>query len=242
MAGFIRFSKIVHIIKICKYFDKAALRNPPHAHSAKRWQQLYHKMKNLTIFFITLLLISCNYSKNPKFNKIINGQREGRWIILSKEGKVDAVLNYKNGLEEGIQIEYYSNGRIFEKDFRHQGKKFGQKIFYYKNGLYMRFEFYNNKHNLDSLNIQWFDNGNAEYFGFYKDDKMIGEWKQYYPEKKIFLKGNFNRNGKKEGIWDDFDESGIVTKKNTYNNGKIVKCITFKKIKEPKITQLSDLP
>jgi hypothetical protein len=36
MAGFIRFSKLVHIIKICKYFDKAVLRNPPHAHSANR--------------------------------------------------------------------------------------------------------------------------------------------------------------------------------------------------------------
>jgi hypothetical protein len=39
MAGIIRFSKVIHIITICKYFDKAVLRNPPHAHSAKRCVQ-----------------------------------------------------------------------------------------------------------------------------------------------------------------------------------------------------------
>ncbi len=40
MAGLIRFSKLVHIIKICNYFDKTVLRNPPHAHSAKRYAQV----------------------------------------------------------------------------------------------------------------------------------------------------------------------------------------------------------
>jgi hypothetical protein len=39
MAGFIWFSKLVHIIKICKYFDYSVLRSPPHAHSANRWLQ-----------------------------------------------------------------------------------------------------------------------------------------------------------------------------------------------------------
>jgi hypothetical protein len=40
MAGFVWFSKLVHIIKICKYFDNEVLRNPPHAHSANRCAQL----------------------------------------------------------------------------------------------------------------------------------------------------------------------------------------------------------
>jgi hypothetical protein len=37
MAGVVWFSKIVHIIKICKYFDKVVLCNPPHAYSANRY-------------------------------------------------------------------------------------------------------------------------------------------------------------------------------------------------------------
>ncbi len=39
MAGFIWFSKLVDIIKKCKYFDNEVLRNPPHTYSAKRWLQ-----------------------------------------------------------------------------------------------------------------------------------------------------------------------------------------------------------
>ena len=64
MAGIIRFLKLVHIIKICKYFDKKVLRNPPHAHSAKRWAAILRQ-------HVTLELLNFKYSnyyeKTPTF-------------------------------------------------------------------------------------------------------------------------------------------------------------------------------
>ena len=65
MAGLIRFSKLVHIIINCKYFDSSSLRNPPHAHSANRCAQLKKTPMRLLIYFLIIfMIIDCSTFQN----------------------------------------------------------------------------------------------------------------------------------------------------------------------------------
>ncbi len=56
--------------------------------------------------------------------------------------------------------------------------------------------------------------------GNYVDDKRIGEWVFYYPDKKIEQKGSYDKKGRAQGNWKWYYENGALLRDENYLNGK----------------------
>ena len=56
--------------------------------------------------------------------------------------------------------------------------------------------------------------------GQYLDDKRIGEWTFYYPNKKIEQKGKYDKKGHAQGEWKWYHENGNLLRDENYVNGK----------------------
>ncbi len=57
--------------------------------------------------------------------------------------------------------------------------------------------------------------------GLYVDDKRVGEWTFYYPNKKIEQKGKYDKKGRAQGNWKWYYDSGALLKEENYINGKL---------------------
>ncbi len=99
------------------------------------------------------ILMSCETNKNADSNER---------IVYFEDGKtIRQKINYKNGLKNGLAIEYFNNGAIKAKR-------------YYLN---------------DSLNdssVVYFKDGRPKSLHFYKNKLKSGCWKEYNKEGKLF--------------------------------------------------------
>ena len=59
--------------------------------------------------------------------------------------------------------------------------------------------------------------GNAQ--GTFKNGKWEGPWVEYYDSGQLFSKGTF-KNGNQDGPWVHYYENGQLESKGTYKNGK----------------------
>ena len=62
-------------------------------------------------------------------------------------------------------------------------------------------------------------NGEIRSIQKYKNGYDHGEWKFFYRDKKVHVKGTFIL-GQKDGEWTYYHENGILHKENFYENGK----------------------
>ena len=97
------------------------------------------------IFLIMLLLPLSGWSQIKKFEDHYEdgtllvsgfkdkktGKREGHWIVYAQDGGRIEECDYKNGLEEGLLIEYNAYNRVSAITEYHHGKKEGKSILYH---------------------------------------------------------------------------------------------------------------
>ena len=97
------------------------------------------------IFLIMLLLPLSGWSQIKKFEDHYEdgtllvsgfkdkktGKREGHWIVYAQDGGRIEECDYKNGLEEGLLIEYNAYNKVSAITEYHQGKKEGKYISYH---------------------------------------------------------------------------------------------------------------
>ena len=148
---------------------------------------------------------------------------------IYQDGKLYEVKNFnrENGIEEGEQFRFYSNGKIEERvnivqvgEGSQLLKQFdGEKISYYNSGQ-LKFKEYYVKGKLNGESILYYENGKIEHKLNYLNNEFDGE--QIYFEKngEIRKKENFV-NGSREGIWETFFENGKVKEKMTFLNGNL---------------------
>ena len=72
----------------------------------------------------------------------------------------------------------------------------------------------------------YYDNGNVQQVGFFKDGKLEGQWKSYTESGTIQTIAEYS-NGVKYGVWKYFDNS-IATKEVSYSNNAIVSVTNLK--------------
>lgn len=72
----------------------------------------------------------------------------------------------------------------------------------------------------------YYDNGNIQQVGFFKDGKLDGQWTSYSESGTIQTIAEYT-NGVKSGVWKYFDNS-IATKEVSYSNNAIVSITNFK--------------
>lgn len=86
------------------------------------------------------------------------GYLNGIYASYNADGQLTKAYNYKNGLQEGKQQEFYPTGELISETDFEKGEKVGEKIVYDKSGVVR--------------SKQKTENG-VEYNRYYKDGKLV---------------------------------------------------------------------
>ena len=174
----------------------------------------------------------------------VNDVRQGEGRRCDRKGRILQTVTFKNGLEEGLspvfdttgllrEMVNYRKGFVMTKEvlnrYDREGKKHGYwKTFfddwtlhtecYYKHGLREGFyKEYDAKGNLKKITKYVNDVEQV----LEPDMKPLIVQHEYYPNGKVKREASF-RDGKREGVWRDFDEEGNVINSQTYHKGGLV--------------------
>ena len=174
----------------------------------------------------------------------VNDVRQGEGKRYDLKRHLIQTVTYKNGVEEGIspvfdttgllcEIITYKKGFVMTREainrYDREGKKHGYwKTFfddwsvhtecYYRHGMRDGFyKEYDEKGNLKK--ITKFVNDVEQVVE--SDMKPLIVQHEYYPNGKVKREASF-RDGKREGVWREFDEQGNVLNSQTYQKGVLV--------------------
>ncbi len=174
----------------------------------------------------------------------VNDVRQGEGKRYNLKRHLIQTVTYKNGVEEGIspvfdttgllcEIITYKKGFVMTREainrYDREGKKHGYwKTFfddwsvhtecYYRHGMRDGFyKEYDEKGNLKK--ITKFVNDVEQVVE--SDMKPLVVQHEYYPNGKVKREASF-RDGKREGVWREFDEQGNVLNSQTYQKGVLV--------------------
>ncbi len=174
----------------------------------------------------------------------VNDVKQGEGKRLDRKGRVLQTMNFVNGFEEGVspvfdttgllrEIVTYRKGFVMTREalnrYDREGKKHGYwKTFYddwslhtecyYRHGLRDGFyKEYDEKGNLKK--ITKFVNDVEQVLT--ADQKPLVVQREYFPSGRVKREASF-RDGKREGVWREFDEDGNVINSQTYQKGALV--------------------
>lgn len=179
---------------------------------------------------------------------IKNNKEQGEWEEFDKDGDLERIVNYKEGLRHGEFKEFHKNGIIktigkfwngYKKDtikwFFEDGKlrsievtqldtinKTSQAIVhkYYNSGtLHQKITTLNEKRN--GIAKMYYENGTLMQSVYYENDELNGEATFFYESGVLKSKGKFI-NHKPNGELNFYNEKGKLFQTDTYNNGQLI--------------------
>ena len=107
--------------------------------------------------------------------KVKNGLREGPWITYYPESNgVYQVIDYKQGKKDGEIVVYYENGLTYTKGSHKNGLKEGEWIFNYQSGVVQCTVTYVNDKK-EGVQPFWSESGLKNKEEFYKNGEFISE-------------------------------------------------------------------
>ena len=171
----------------------------------------------------------------------VNDMRSGEGRRTDRKGRVLQTMNFVNGLEEGVspvfdttgllkEIINYRKGFVMTREainrFDSEGKRNGYwKTFFDDWSLHTECYY---RHGLrDGFYKEYDEKGNLKKITKYVNDveqtleseqKPLIVQHEYYPNGKVKREASF-RDGKREGVWREFDEQGHVINSQTYQKG-----------------------
>jgi antitoxin component YwqK of YwqJK toxin-antitoxin module len=172
----------------------------------------------------------------------MEGLKQGYWEEYDGDNMEKG--NYVDGKEEGIWEYYYSNGNLMSKGSYKGGKADGIWEYYFRNGNLRFKQLYKLvkelpltesetpkkklfvPRRLSGENSKWMEwnKMQPEIDGvkinqYTHDGKKNGIWEEYDEYDGSFEKGSY-KNGLKQGYWEFYDENGELYKKGLYKNDK----------------------
>ncbi len=125
-----------------------------------------------------LLTVACKNENKSTQNQISS---KDSVVELNLETEMVAPMN-----EEGLNIDYYNNGKERMKGVIKEGKREGLWQAWYENGnLWSEAEYKNGTNH--GISVTYFESGKKRYEGKFETGKKIGIWK-YYNEKGELVK------------------------------------------------------
>lgn len=172
---------------------------------------------------------------------------DDRCVWYYKNGNKQSVRNFTNNKTDGAYVDYYENGTIKWKGNYKNGRYNGTWMGYYSNGNEMTkknwengslasISFFKSKSgttlltNGTGLYIEYAADNSKNYEVSYVNNILNGSYTKYHPNGKIKIKGSYWE-GKKDGLWEYFDDKGSKESQTKWDKGEIVK---IKEPKEPK--------
>lgn len=127
-----------------------------------------------------------------------NQAKEGNWNYWYESGKPSAEENYTNGAPSNVWKNWFENGK--------QSAEINYDL---KKAVY------------------YFENGKKQSEGQIKADKSFdGKWTGWHDNGTKSYEGNYI-NGKKEGVWSWYDETGKLTSKQNYQADNLINTQKF---------------
>lgn len=116
------------------------------------------------------------------FEEYKEGILDGDKVWFGNDGTVGMREKYINGKKEGDQITYHINGNVRSITPYKDGKIEGVVECYDKNGLLVN---QNEIKNGTGRYVTYWENGNIQEEGSYKDYKKVGDWIEYSVDKVV---------------------------------------------------------
>lgn len=137
--------------------------------------------------------VSANDSKAVKAQKLANAAKDGKWSYWYENGQLSAEETYSNGTPMGIWKTYYTSGKPSSEI------NFTTGTAHY-----------------------WFENGQEQSNGIIGPDMQPdGKWTGWYDNGKVNFEGEYDH-GKKTGTWVFYDNKGVKTTEQKFENGNVV--------------------
>ena len=133
---------------------------------------------------------------------------------------------YLSGSKHGIWEEWSESGYLILESQYSKGELNGKWITYRSNGTKLWAGNYINGLE-DGLWVAWYENGQKKSEGIKKKGKLFtGSYKEWSDRGVTILEGMYKEWGK-HGIWNGYDDYGNKIFEEHYQNGDIIKSITF---------------
>lgn len=174
----------------------------------------------------------------------VNDVRQGEGKRYDLKRHLIQTMTFKNGVEEGIspvfdttgllcEIITYKKGFVMMREAINRYDREGKKHGYWKtffDDWSVRTECYYRHGMRDGFYKEYDEKGNLKKITKYVNDveqvlesdmKPLVVQHEYYPNGKVKREASF-RDGKREGVWREFDEQGNVLNSQTYQKGVLV--------------------
>ena len=174
----------------------------------------------------------------------VNDVRQGEGKRYDLKRHLIQTVIFKNGVEEGIspifdttgllcEIITYKKGFVMTREAINRYDREGKKHGYWKtffDDWSVRTECYYRHGMRDGFYKEYDEKGNLKKIVKYVNDveqvlesdmKPLVVQHEYYPNGKVKREASF-RDGKREGVWREFDEQGNVLNSQTYQKGVLV--------------------
>ena len=133
----------------------------------------------------------------------IQEKRDSIWQFFSDyDGSLVSEERYSAGIKQGISNTFYPDGILAETVSWVNGKREG-------------------------IWEQYFTDGKIKLRGNFKEDEKEGPFLIFFLNGKTMLSGQY-RHGHQHGLWIFYSETGKILKKETFENGKLLKTEEFK--------------
>lgn len=122
-------------------------------------------------------------------------------------GRVKTVASYKGDVLEGIRRDYDTTGRVISS-------------FTYDEGVVVAEGIIDDAGIKDGPWKEFYADGQLRAEGLYVAGNRIGKWRFYHPDGSLEQEGNYNNQGNAEGLWKWYFANGNVLREEAYRNGK----------------------
>jgi len=146
--------------------------------------------------FIGYSICNANYKRESFKTNYKNGLKNGEETEYNDKGTITFIRHYKNGVLDGVYKQFNDFGFILSQGIYKEGMK---------NETW--------KESDPETRVTLYQN--------YKNDVLQDYvWTSTYPNGKVFIEGNYDKDGKKQGIFKIYDEEGMLKRTESYKNGK----------------------
>lgn len=156
-------------------------------------------------------------SSSKEFSK---GLMDGEIIFYYRNGKKSLETMCKEGKIEGLFIRYNAVGNKTQELEYENDELNGYAKTWYSNGQLKHSRMYKN----DLPEGEWksyYQNGNIMEEEIYSEGQLIGENTEYYENGKISEKGEFDENGKENGVFKEYYSTGELYAEISYKSGDL---------------------
>ncbi|MEP7169158.1 MAG: toxin-antitoxin system YwqK family antitoxin [Bacteroidota bacterium] len=189
--------------------------------------------------------------KIQEIGKYLKGKKDGVWRTYNSSEGLLALEEFKEGVLNGIKIQFDESGYLSIDATFKNGKLNGRRTEYRYGSVKRHIENYADGV-LNGNKKAFYESGTLQEDGGYKDGKRDGlvKWftqqekpsieytykmgiidgpaKTYFASGKILTEGNY-KNDNESGEWKEYDETGDLVKTIVYDNGKKIKETIVKK-------------